>query len=172
MIAAGFEFVLFRGEVLSVFDPGMGASTYSAQHPVFPESERSGPRAVGGIADLFHPVAYGPLAAAEQRGRSVRGAGVGGALGRPADDADLRSRAGGGAQEGGGVPTRYCGMIRNEWVTGWIRSRPNDSGGRRQGVSPRPVVQSRQRSRLSVLPPRVVAERRFHRTSRDTGSTP
>ena len=101
MIAAGFEFVLFRGEVLSVFDPGMGAATYSAQYPVFPESERCGPRAVGGIADLFHPVAYGPLAAAEQRGRSARGAGVGGALGRPADDAALRARAGGCAQEGG-----------------------------------------------------------------------
>lgn len=48
------------------------------------------------------PPAYGHLDATEQRGRSVRGAEAGGAFGRPADHADLRACAGGGAQAGGG----------------------------------------------------------------------
>jgi hypothetical protein len=33
----------------------MGAAAYPAQYPVFPESERCSPWAVGGIADIFHP---------------------------------------------------------------------------------------------------------------------
>src|SRR4030065_2613723 len=53
--APRFEFVPFRGEGLPVFNPGMGAAAYHAQYPVFPESERCGPWAVGGVAGFLRP---------------------------------------------------------------------------------------------------------------------
>ena len=48
------------------------------------------------------PTAYGYLSTTQQRRRSVRGPEACGAFGRPADDADLRARTGGGPQESGG----------------------------------------------------------------------